>query len=91
MTLVAMKGKSLPSYTKARGRPSSAERMIHDLGNLLGALRLRVDILTKDSTCVWAQGANLQAVSRIVDETLELAARLESRADTIKERRRPRR
>jgi|tagenome__1003787_1003787.scaffolds.fasta_scaffold16926899_1 hypothetical protein len=82
-----MKGKSLLSYGP-RGRRSSEERTLHDLNNLLGALRLRVDIMTKDATCMWAQGANLQAISRIVDDALENAGKLERRQLAARNRRR---
>jgi hypothetical protein len=88
MVLLVMKGKRVPSYALTRRDAPPAQRHVHDLNNLLGALRLRVDMLTKDSTCMWAQGANLEALSRILDDALVLAARLEAPPTPLKVRRR---
>jgi hypothetical protein len=51
--------------------------LLHDLSNTLGALRLRIDLVTSDATCMWAQRSNLEAISRIVDEARALAGQLE--------------
>jgi hypothetical protein len=88
MVLPVTKGKRVPSYALSRRQASPAQQTVHDLNNLLGALRLRVDILTKDSTCMWAQSANLQALSRILDDALGLAAQLETPPTAVKARRR---
>ncbi len=66
------------SRARIRSTPSPAARTAHDLGNALGALRLRLDIVANDSTCVWAQGGNLQAMTRILAEAQALVHRLQT-------------
>jgi hypothetical protein len=82
------KGKRVSPYELERRRLSPVERTIHELNNLFGALRLRLDILTRDATCVWAQGDNLEAASRILDDAMVLATRLEAKRAALKLRRR---
>jgi hypothetical protein len=85
-----MKSKPSPSYELSRRNASPQERAVHDLNNLLGALRLRIDILTRDTTCMWAQKSNIETLSRLIDEALTLAGRLEDGAAPVSARRRRR-
>lgn len=50
----------------------------HDVNNILGALQLRLQVLLRDEACQQAQGVNIQALARIVDEGSALVARLQS-------------
>jgi hypothetical protein len=85
----AMRKNGSPS-DGVRRRPGidANRRLLHDLASTLGALRLRVDLVTKDATCMWAQGSNLEAISRIVDEMRGLTSQLEERAAPVNGRRR---
>jgi hypothetical protein len=62
---------------KSRRRASPAKRLAHDLANSLGALRLRLDLVTKDPACLAAQGPNLEAMTRILQDARRLAGQLE--------------
>jgi hypothetical protein len=66
-----------PAGPKSRQKASPAKRLAHDLANSLGALRLRLDLVTRDGACVAAQGPNLEAMTRILDGARALAAQLE--------------
>jgi hypothetical protein len=78
-----------PGHRSRRPVQSAPERrLLHDLSNTIGALRLRVDLVTKDSTCMWAQGSNLEAIARIVDEARALVMKLEDQAQPLTARRR---
>ena len=57
-------------------RDDRTRELRHDLGNALGALRLRVQIVNADPTCRAAQGKNLDAIERIVKRSMELFAQL---------------
>jgi hypothetical protein len=52
--------------------------VVHDLSNTLNALRLRLDLVSSDSTCMWAQGSNIEAINRILEEARALTGRLEN-------------
>jgi hypothetical protein len=41
---------------------------IHRIGSTLSALQLRLDLVSSDSTCKWAQGDNLLAMRRLLQE-----------------------
>lgn len=64
-------------------------RLLHDLNSTLGALRLRIELVTKDSTCMWAQRSNLEAIARMMDEAQALVARLAAPAPVPARRRTP--
>jgi hypothetical protein len=51
--------------------------MLHSLGNSLSAARLRLDILSRDPTCMWAQKANIEALAATLGEAIEMTTRLE--------------
>jgi hypothetical protein len=80
-----------PRTSRARvgSQRSPAARAVHELGNTLGALQLRLEIVINDSTCMWAQGANLEAMTRIVAEAQALVHRLQA-ADRTTSRQRNR-
>jgi hypothetical protein len=46
--------------------------LAHEIGNLLGALQLRLQIVQQNSVCRETQGRNLDAMSRILDEAQDL-------------------
>ena len=46
----------------------------------MAALKLRLDVVTADSTCTWAQGPNLQAMEKTLREASALAGELEENA-----------
>ena len=52
-------------------------KLAHHLGNTISALKLRLEQVTQDTTCVWAQGDNLKAMGRLIQEALMGADRLE--------------
>src|SRR5262245_35262667 len=54
----------------------------HDLGNALGALRLRVQLLLADPACRAAQSRNLEAIERILNRSIDLFAKLHTRTAT---------
>jgi hypothetical protein len=65
------KARSLP-------KPTAQQRLVHSLGNSLSAARLRLDVLRRDPTCMWAQKDNLEALAKILDEAIVEAEQLES-------------
>jgi|tagenome__1003787_1003787.scaffolds.fasta_scaffold20966777_2 hypothetical protein len=77
------------SRARIRSQRSPTARTVHELGNALGAVQLRLEIVINDSTCMWAQGANLEAINRIVAEAQTLVHRLQA-ADGATSRRRDR-
>jgi hypothetical protein len=64
----------------SRQARTPVQRLAHDLANSLAALRLRVELVMGDETCRRAQGANLTAIARILEDTRALAAKLEDAA-----------
>ncbi len=50
----------------------------HDLGNLLGALGLRTQVLQADPSCRAAQGTNIDAMERTLESARGLITRLQS-------------
>jgi hypothetical protein len=50
----------------------------HELGNVLGALQLRLQILDGDPACRRAQRKNLDAMKRILEEANTLVRRVQS-------------
>lgn len=50
--------------------------LLHQHGNTLASLRLRMSILAADPTCRWAQEENLAALVAIVEEASEESRRL---------------
>jgi hypothetical protein len=50
--------------------------VLHDLVNLLGALRLRLRVLSADPTCNWAQEENLTVMADIVERAIVATTRL---------------
>jgi signal transduction histidine kinase len=47
----------------------------HEIGNQLGALQLRLQMLKQDAACRQAQGRNLEAMESILNEASELVQR----------------
>jgi hypothetical protein len=64
-----------------------AREVRHDLGNTLGALRLRVQLLLADATCRAAQAKNLEAIERILKRSIDLFSELATRRRTGAEQR----
>jgi hypothetical protein len=58
-------------------QPTEQQRMLHSLGNSLSAARLRLDILVRDATCMWAQKSNIEALAATLSEAIQLTGRLE--------------
>jgi signal transduction histidine kinase len=52
--------------------------MAHELGNMLGALQLRLQILRQNPACRKAQGRNLEAMARILEEANDLVQRVQA-------------
>jgi signal transduction histidine kinase len=52
--------------------------MAHEIGNMLGALQLRLQILQQNPACRKAQGRNLDAMARILDEANDLVQRVQA-------------
>ncbi len=50
--------------------------MAHEIGNQLGALQLRLQLLKQDAACRQAQGRNLEAMENILNEANELVQRV---------------
>jgi hypothetical protein len=55
---------------KKRQPPRLNEDLLHSLRNTLGAIQIRVSMISSDPTCRWAQEQNLTAVTRLVGEAL---------------------
>ncbi len=55
----------------------AGQQLAHDLANALAAVRLRLDLVTRDPGCMAAQAANLEAMARILDDARGLAGQLE--------------
>jgi signal transduction histidine kinase len=51
--------------------------MAHEIGNQLGALQLRLQLLKEDPSCRQAQGRNLEAMEKILNEANELVQRVQ--------------
>jgi signal transduction histidine kinase len=49
--------------------------MAHEMGNQLGALQLRLQMLKQDAACRETQGRNLEAMEEILNEANELVQR----------------
>ena len=54
--------------------------MVHDVNNLIGALDLRVQLMTRDPVCAESQKDNLRAMQQIICEAGMLLDRLHSLA-----------
>ena len=54
--------------------------MAHEVGNLLAALELRLQILQQSAECRAAQGRNLDAMARILEEANDLLQRAQALA-----------
>jgi hypothetical protein len=80
-------GKPIPRVRRSVQTSRNA-RLLHDLNSTLAALRLRIELVTKDSTCMWAQRSNLEAIARMMDEAQALVARLADLAPPARARRR---
>jgi hypothetical protein len=52
--------------------------MAHEIGNLMSALQLRLQIVQQNSVSREAQGRNLDAMSRILDEAQSLLQRVQA-------------
>jgi signal transduction histidine kinase len=52
--------------------------MAHELGNLLGALQLRMQILDQNPACRQVQGKNLDAMGRILSEASALVQQVQA-------------
>jgi hypothetical protein len=68
-------GQAAPLQSAPQTTPE--QRMLHALGNSLSAARLRLEVLTRDSTCMWAQKANIEALAKTLAEAAEMTSRLE--------------
>jgi signal transduction histidine kinase len=80
--------------TRTRKRPSSNGRppkppaipgevtlgMAHEIGNLLGALQLRLQVIAQDPVCHQAQGLNFTSIDRILEEANEWVQRVQALA-----------
>ena len=55
------------------------DTLAHHVGNTVGAIKLRLDLVNMDSTCRWAQQESLQIMSGLLDEASESLAILEER------------
>lgn len=62
------------------GETASARELRHDLGNALGALRLRLQLVMADPKCQAAQGKNLEAVDRILLRCVDLFSALRAQS-----------
>jgi len=51
--------------------------IVHDVSNTLGAIRLRVSALRRDPACMAAQGANIEAIERIVSDGTVMLQKLQ--------------
>jgi hypothetical protein len=51
---------------------------LHALQNSLASLRLRMGVLGADSTCRWAQGENIEALMRILNEAVQQTRELQA-------------
>jgi hypothetical protein len=65
------------SETRPVAQPTQQQQLIHALGNSLSAARLRLDLLTRDPTCMWAQKANLEALMQTLADAAAATNRLE--------------
>jgi hypothetical protein len=67
-------------FETAHLRQVAAIRLVsqlHQIGNTLAALRLRLDLVTNDSTCRWAQADNLLAMGALLREAARMVAEVE--------------
>ena len=60
-----------------RHRSLGHERVLADLRRTLGALRVRLRVLSADPTCRWAQEENLSVIGRLADEAAACASLLD--------------
>ena len=50
--------------------------VVHDLGNMMQAIRLRVALLRGDPACMAAQGSNIETLARVADDAMATLRRL---------------
>ena len=70
----------MPRAKAASPKRTRSERLLHELNNSLSAMRLRLDLIVSDPTCIWAQGTNIGALSKILEEARQSADQLEIEA-----------
>ena len=57
--------------------PTAEQRLFHELNNSLSAVQLRLDLLSADPTCMWAQRSNIEAIAQSLAQARKVAERLE--------------
>jgi hypothetical protein len=75
----ARNNRPLPSSDtpSARLNPTPAQKLVHGLGNSLSAARLRLGVVLQDPAYQPAQKANLDALSKILDDAVAETSRLD--------------
>ena len=81
------KPKTKAGSTPARRRSTArldptaelALSVAHDLNNIIGALSLRLAVLSSDTSCRRAQGDSIDSMQRILEEGRDLISSLERR------------
>jgi hypothetical protein len=66
-----------PEAASARLNPTPAQKLVHGLGNSLSAARLRLGVVIQDPAYQHAQKANLDALSKILDDAVDETSRLD--------------
>jgi hypothetical protein len=70
--IVAESTTGVGAAPKSETRSRATREVRHDLGNALGALRLRVQLVLGDAVCRAAQAKNLEAIERILNRAMAL-------------------
>jgi hypothetical protein len=68
---------SAPEAASTRLNPTPAQKLVHGLGNSLSAARLRLGVVLQDPAYQPAQKANLDALSKILDDAVDETNRLD--------------
>src|SRR5262245_46391718 len=61
--------KPLPVARPSVDPKGALPKVLHDVNNTLGALRLRIGVLARDPSCQWAHQENLDAIVELVKAT----------------------
>jgi hypothetical protein len=71
-------GENMRHPSTQIGKPTRRQKLVHSLNNSLSALRLRLDLIAADPTCMWAQRENVAGMNRILESARRSAGRLEA-------------
>jgi signal transduction histidine kinase len=73
--LAAQAALARQEHVRAMGELAAG--VVHDVSNMLAAIRLRLSALGRDAVCTAAQGSNIEALDRIVGEGTAMLQKLQ--------------